>query len=431
MKKAPHRLAPRRSARFIIYIALFLVAVGLLCFAAFQLAPKSQPSNIQQQQQLKTNTTASMGVAEEEPDQDEIEFEKNNVLQQQHPKITIKDDDDDPMSKFIIGYPMQPLTLNNLRLCDEQQTIILHGSYKCPQDYSCLACVKPSEANRFRELHGAFRDPQLELQRNNKLLEDFAGQDTIVMFTFNYAHSDLFLNWACSAAKLGLDVKAFTLVIPCDDRTTKLAQDLGFKTLDSAWQTKLSKPIKQKESFWGQDHADINNIALFAMSDLTSLGFNVFVHDADIAWLRDPFPFFRQAGKRRDFIGMLAPFWTSMGPVNTGLLYLRPTTQTKVFLKSMENAAIVKGTSDQRLWNAILRHFSFQQLEWRLLPQNIVYKYSGSKAVPPGEDTLLLHAVGSGKREKMARFNLWLLDKSCPFYNEDAVQLNAKERQQT
>jgi hypothetical protein len=94
----------------------------------------------------------------------------------------------------------------------------------------------------------------------------------------------------------------------------------------------------------------------------------------------------------------------------------------------MENAAIVKGTSDQRLWNTILRHFTFQQLEWRLLPQAIIYKYSGRHAPPPNKQTLLMHAVGTNKRDKLSRYKLWLLTPTCPFYNAEAAALSERER---
>jgi hypothetical protein len=52
-----------------------------------------------------------------------------------------------------------------------------------------------------------------------------------------------------------------------------------------------------------------------------------------------------------------------------------PTKQMVIFLASMENAAEIKDTSDQRLWNTVQRHFVFQQLSWRLLPQEVIYKY--------------------------------------------------------
>jgi hypothetical protein len=45
-----------------------------------------------------------------------------------------------------------------------------------------------------------------------------------------------------------------------------------------------------------------------------------------------------------------------MGPINTGFLYFSPTFQMKIFLKTMENIAMVKGTSDQKLFNHLLRH---------------------------------------------------------------------------
>ena len=96
-------------------------------------------------------------------------------------------------------------------------------------------------------------------------------------------------------------------------------------------------------------------------------------------------------------------------------------------MESRENAAIVKGTSDQKLWNAVLRHFSFQQLEWRILPQAVVYKYSGRHATPPDERTLLLHALGSSKREKLNRMKMWYLTPTCAYYDADSAALARPE----
>jgi len=418
------RLIPRRPRRCpFVLIGLLGVAALLMTLPSLKILTRSSASS---------GSSPSLPIREEEEDVDAVspaerEFEKKAVSEDS--TVNYLDPTlDDPLASFIVGYPLTPLSLEELRLCNPDSSIVLDGSYRCPQDQTCIKCIQPKRGERFRDLIGAFRNPEIEKKRLAQIASDFEGQHTIVMFTFNYAHSDLFLNWACSAHKLGIDIKAFTLVIPCDQKANALMKKFGFKTLDPAWQSLLSAPIKHHESYWGQDHADINNIALFTMVDLVNLGFHVFVHDADVAWTQDPLPFFKRAIRRRDFLGMLAPFWNSMGPVNTGLLYLAPTTQMKVFLKSMENAAIVKDTSDQRVWNTILRHFAFQQLEWRLLPQAIIYKYSGRHAKSPDDQTLLMHAVGSSKRIKLARYDLWLLTPECPFYSKELAALSEKER---
>jgi len=330
--KTPRLVARRPRGRVSIALGgALLLALGLLGYlfnrglnVSKSLSSASSTGSSQATPVLTKDVSVGADEGGEEENDPELKksdeekaFEKGAVSEDS--KVNYLDPKlDDPMASFIVGYPMAPMSLQDLKLCDAEQTIMLHGSFKCPDDPSCLKCVPPHAVSRFRELIGAFRDPEIEQARKAQLKKDFAGQHTVVMFTFNYAHSDLFLNWACSAHKLGMNVKDFTLVIPCDDKSTELVKSLGFKILDPAWLKLLKKPIKSTESYWGQDHADINNVALFMMNDLVELGFHVFVHDADVAWIRDPFPFFKNSIRRRDFLGMLAPFWNSMGPVNTG-----------------------------------------------------------------------------------------------------------------
>jgi hypothetical protein len=338
-------------------------------------------------------------------------------------------DVDDPLSNQLTGYPNKPWSLEQLALCAPKVNIVLKEGYECDSDPTCMKCVNDGLAERFRSLIGAFRDGNIETVRRSFIREKFPtmGQ-VIVVFAFNFAHSDLFLNWACSVEKLGLDPRTFTLVAPCDISSTELMKRTKFNYVPTEWLALLKHPIKSSESHWGSDHADINNIMLFLMNDLISMGYHVLVHDADIAWLKDPRPFLLQSSRRRDFIAMLAPFWTSMGPVNTGFLFLAPTQQLWVFLKSMENAAIIKGTSDQKLWNHILRHFTFQQLEWRLLPQEVVYKYSGRHAKKPGPEAIVVHALGGSKRQKLLYLNAWhLIEGKCSFYDKISAKLSQDE----
>jgi hypothetical protein len=338
-------------------------------------------------------------------------------------------DDEDPLSDHLTGFPSKPWTLEEMKLCQPKVNIVLKEGYECDVDPTCLKCLDERLTDRFTSLRAAFRTPSIEAARRAYIREKFPvmGQ-VVVVFAFNFAHSDLFLNWACSVEKLGMDAKSFTLVAPCDTPSTELMKRTQFSYVPTDWLSLLKYPIKSSESHWGSDHADINNVMLFLMNDLVSMGYHVLVHDADIAWLKDPRPFLVNSSRRRDFIAMLAPFWTSMGPVNTGFLFLAPTRQLWVFLKSMENAAIIKGTSDQKLWNHVLRHFTFQQLEWRLLPQEIVYKYSGRHAKKPGHEAIVVHALGGSKRQKLLYLHAWhLIEGKCSFYDATAAKLSQDE----
>ena len=326
MRVQAPRLVHRRPRQNLVMV-LVMVTLAILCISVQPLLNSRNITSVLYSRDIGLNLPSNTDKSTTSQSSDSDESEKKSAEEAEFEKSAVHEDNsvnfldpklDDPMSSFLVGYPSKPLTLEELKLCEKDQTIILKGSYHCDEDPSCLKCVDQKQIDRYRDLIAAYRNPEIEKARKQQISKDFAGQHTVVLFTFNFAHSDLFLNWACSAHKLGLDVKKFTLVVPCDEKTTALVKDLGFKYVDPSWQKLLTKPIKSKESYWGQDHADINNLALFTMLDIVEQGFHVFVHDADVAWIRDPFPFFKNAIRRRDFMGMLAPFWNSMGPVNTG-----------------------------------------------------------------------------------------------------------------
>lgn len=72
---------------------------------------------------------------------------------------------------------------------------------------------------------------------------------------------------------------------------------------------------------------------------------------------------------------MLSPYWEPKGVMNTGFIYFNPTFKTKIFLQTMENIAGVKMYFDQDLWNTVLRHYYFGQLEIRIFPQELMFKW--------------------------------------------------------
>jgi hypothetical protein len=308
---------PRRNLvltlSLLTLLSLVLVLL-LLRTVSFAAPPAAQPATTAQ-------TAKGRASEREHREQDAQEEEEEEVKEITDPEFVVLADsksssardklpalpsvhDEDPFDKWIVGFPTKALSVDELKLCDEKQAIFLKDSWTCPNDATCKACRPEASRNRFRELQGAFREPSVQAARDRAIQLWFPAKgQTIVTFAFNLAHSDLFLNWACSVEKLGLDPREFTLVAPCDELVAKIVKALGFKHLDPAWLGGLSRKIRPQESFWGSDHADINNVALFLMHDVARLGYHAFVQDADVAWLKDPRPFLQHAIKRRDFIG--------------------------------------------------------------------------------------------------------------------------------
>ena len=58
------------------------------------------------------------------------------------------------------------------------------------------------------------------------------------------------------------------------------------------------------------------------------------------------------------------------------------------------------------------------QLAYRVLAQNIFYKYSGRHAKLPTTDMLLYHSVGPHKRQSMEYHKVWMYNSSCSIFDD-------------
>lgn len=334
------------------------------------------------------------------------------------------------------GFAGAPLTISSAQLCDEKWTILLRGSWKCPSDSSCMAC-RGDSMSKFDKLLSAFRGDSGRENRFLSSVEHFgvAGQrnsSMIVLMAVNYGQLYLFLNWACSCYRLGIDPKRIAMVVPTDTKAAKVLQSQGFYTVSTDWIKKLDRPISTKYSGAANTggHSDINNIVLLAANELVQGGYQVIIHDVDIVWKKDVRSWLKRAGKRRDLLGMIAPYWDVKGVVNSGFVYIRPTTKGKILMQSLENLAPLKQNSDQELWNTVLRHLYLRQVAFRILPQALFYKYSGHRAHKPTESVLVYHAVGNSKRFHMKFHEMWFFSSSCPYYDQtvDEASGNVQER---
>lgn len=167
-------------------------------------------------------------------------------------------------------------------------------------------------------------------------------------------------------------------------------------------------------------HADINNFLLLATVDIVDLGFNTLLHDVDIAWKANPFPYLEKAVVRRDFLAMEAPRSGALGPVNSGFVFIRPTKRSKVLLHTLENLAALKRKQDQVLWNSVIKIPAIaSQLSYRILPLH-EFRKSGSRRIlqvryeglPHScsfeeNEYLVYHAVGNDKKMKLIEQGLW------------------------
>lgn len=284
----------------------------------------------------------------------------------------------DPLDdeQTLFGFPEEPLTIDTAEICDERLQISFKDMWRCPGDTSCKSCSKHS-ISRFNKLNNAL---VVDVER---IKTKFKYRTAVVVLAVNEGQVYLLRNWVCSCKKVGLDPSRFSLVVPTDSKAQQQVEAMGLLCVDSAWVGELDKPIKN--TYDGRanvgGHADINNAVLMVSNRiLQNTHMDVLIQDVDIAWCqRTVLEFLKSASGRRDILGMNSPNYLTKGGINTGFIYVRNSKKSRVFLQSVENIAALKAVSDQELFNIVLRHYKFTQLSYRILPQELFYKYNGRR----------------------------------------------------
>mmetsp|Transcript_1650 Transcript_1650/g.2369 ORF Transcript_1650/g.2369 Transcript_1650/m.2369 type:complete len:386 (+) Transcript_1650:83-1240(+) len=329
---------------------------------------------------------------------------------------------------ILSGFPSEPLTIDSAFLCDENIQPVLPNNKEClcDKDPTCRACFhKRIEHNE--NLRSALA--ATELQRKLRLRKWFPkgkrGIKSIIVSAVNYGQLYLFLNWACSCIENKVfDPREYMWIVPTDIDTYTVLKKFGFNAEPLDWMTNKLHVSKKYIPFKANvgAHSDINNVILAATSLGLQLGYHVLMMDVDVVFLRNPFPVLEKAVARRDFLGMHAPRVDSLGFINTGFIFFAPTDKTLIFVKSLENLYLLKTHSDQSLFNSVLRHPSFQQLDFRILPRQLffslwrsLYKYGFNE-----NTTLAVHAIGVRKMEKFQKYGFWhFVPEKCEFYDRE------------
>lgn len=74
-------------------------------------------------------------------------------------------------------------------------------------------------------------------------------------------------------------------------------------------------------------------------------------------------------------------------------------------------------SDDQKVWNTLLRHHRFRQLNHVILPENLIMRLVAE--AQPKPDTFVLHAVGQGSKvDRLKAAGHWYFEKECSIYEE-------------
>lgn len=309
------------------------------------------------------------------------------------------------------GFPDHPLTLKDLALCNAEKTIVLDKFSPCPQDPTCQEC----------RLHNVIKNEKVLKQYKKKLEQTPAFDEMfkvydkhMVVMAVNNGQVYLAINWY-------LSVKANTKLDPCKLALIIATDKQAYETIkkESCMPAVLAEfedvgivPKYVQTMANTGAHAAINVIIFAAVNTAVQRGFRVVLMDVDNVWLRDPFPMLDALSTGMDLTCMYSQYvWQHKGICNTGFVYTIPTRKSKVFWASMVTALKVKQTSDQELFNTVLRHRSFFQFMYRTLPLKYFNKKGSSGKYFDKDKTLVYHAVSVHKVDQMHKFGLWYYKK--------------------
>jgi len=400
-----------------------------------------------EQETTKQETTKQEATKQETTKQEATKQEttKQETTKQETTKQeTTKQDPcvEDPLASGCIefaAFPKTALTVEQLRFCDQKQNPLLpkgYNEFNCTKDPTCRECRSPSKMKQMRSVLGSFRAAKRFKRRETFFKERFSYIDEngvrqkrqVVVAGLNLGQTHLFLNWACSANKLGLNATEFVYMIPTDKETRDILVKHGFATEPLDWLEESGVKISKKYAGANAGpHAMINSLIAAGAESLVLHDYPAFLMDVDMIWLKNPLPFLKRASARRDIIGSYAPRLDAYGSVNTGAVYFIPTQRTKIFLSTFVNLSELKRTSDQVTFNSLIRYYLFRQLSVTVLPHS-VFNTNWSKrklkkqlAEANAPQPYILHIVGTHKGKRLQLAKKWFLDRQCAYFDKDTM----------
>lgn len=170
--------------------------------------------------------------------------------------------------------------------------------------------------------------------------------ELIVQF-LNYEMVPLLMNYLSSVAAVGVSTPTALLAVALDKETFQMLDDLHVP----AWYPEhLFKGNSTRNAYQEFNSPGANKLErdrLIGILELLRSGYNLFVNDVDLVWLRDPFPRFLRSNSSMQIGGV------EFGHFNAGYYHVvAGQINTDVFTETLECANL--GTLDQTCLNKAL-----------------------------------------------------------------------------
>ena len=212
--------------------------------------------------------------------------------------------------------------------------------------------------------------------RLKPILEKIQIQKTVVVLTSNHGHSELLMNFACSARARGFDLQN-VLIFPTDLETKELADGMGLSTF---YEEKLMASVpKHAAGVYGDSTFTSAMFAkVLCVQLVNELGYDLLFQDVDVVWYKNPLDFFHDKalpkfdlffqddGSRQE---RYAPY-----SANSGFYYVRSNERTRHFFRQLlfSSDLIDAWNSHQQVLIALLgEHSSVFGLSVKIFPKEM------------------------------------------------------------
>ena len=317
-----------------------------------------------------------------------------------------------PLESF--GYPKSRIPLEDLNFCDigyggmqRAESAHFYGPVLCKtltsldneNDPTCRSCLTSDSIEQGDAVWDVYSDDNNARKRRSEM-DDALQPDLVVVIMSNELYLHMAKNWFCQAYKHGLKPRS-VLMYAMDDPTANWAKSEGIYVVHPS-SYNIQKTRSESAFKW----------SLFPLlADLMHINRHVLFNDVDMLWTSNLSQNIHQLWPDIHLVSQHAPRDDALGPLNSGLLSLRPTRQMIVFVETMMSTIPIfvsklqgrHGDTDQIMWNHLLRHYKFMTLPFRTLPGELVVNAGWDKELKSlTNQTWCIHWVGkkaSGKSE--------------------------------
>eukprot|EP00467_Chlorarachnion_reptans_P003297 CAMPEP_0114509716 /NCGR_PEP_ID=MMETSP0109-20121206/13370_1 /TAXON_ID=29199 /ORGANISM="Chlorarachnion reptans, Strain CCCM449" /LENGTH=304 /DNA_ID=CAMNT_0001688911 /DNA_START=111 /DNA_END=1022 /DNA_ORIENTATION=- len=252
---------------------------------------------------------------------------------------------DDNLEFSGIGYPPNPLKLQELSLCDTAQHTHIEGwGLTCPNDITCVKCIDPEQRALIEQLTNRFTKSGRSalnsvFESEDERVKEMKIEGRLIIKVLQKADISSWQKDHCITRNRTAFANK-TLVIPLDQESEKVSQDAGFFTMSSKWCRGLK--MEEESVRWA--------LQMIVAAEILQHGISVLWSPALWIWHGPIVRYLGRLVEHRDILGLPSPNSTIEGQMDPQFAYVASNQRTRIFFKTVAGALIVMNGSHERYW---------------------------------------------------------------------------------